>query len=52
LPDEAGALIRPVIAAWKARRPSVSGHEGSYGMREIANAAAKASTSTTVTTTP
>lgn len=31
-------LIRPVITAWKARHPSVSGHEGQYAMREIVNA--------------
>ncbi|MFK4149744.1 hypothetical protein [Streptomyces sp. NPDC004065] len=28
------ALMEPVIAAWKAARPSVSGHQGRYGMRE------------------
>ncbi|MEU9191073.1 transposase, partial [Streptomyces sp. NPDC048484] len=38
LSDEAWELIRPVIAAWKARHPSVSGHQGNYGMREIVNA--------------
>ncbi|MFF2808088.1 IS5 family transposase [Streptomyces sp. NPDC058000] len=37
LPDEAWELIRPVITAWKARDPSVSGHEGQYEMREIVN---------------
>jgi transposase len=26
-----------VITAWKAKRPSVSGHEGNYDMREIVN---------------
>lgn len=31
-------LIEPVIAAWKARHPSVSGHQGKYAMREIVNA--------------
>ncbi|MEY9962412.1 transposase [Streptacidiphilus sp. MAP12-16] len=31
-------LSEPVITAWKARRPSVSGHQGSYEMREIVNA--------------
>lgn len=36
--DERGALIEPVITAWKAQRPSASGHEGRYGMREIVNA--------------
>ncbi|WP_030800748.1 IS5 family transposase [Streptomyces sp. NRRL S-337] len=38
LSDEAWELIRPVITAWKGRHPSVSGHEGNYGMREIVNA--------------
>ncbi|MGW7461131.1 transposase [Streptomyces sp. NPDC054797] len=38
LPDEAWELIRPVITAWKARHPSVSGHGGAYDMREIVNA--------------
>jgi hypothetical protein len=31
-------LIEPVIASWKARHPSVSGHQGAYEMREIVNA--------------
>jgi hypothetical protein len=31
-------LIEPVITAWKATHPSVSGHQGSYAMREIINA--------------
>ena len=38
LSDERWALIEPVIAAWKAAHPSVSGHQGSYAMREIVNA--------------
>jgi transposase len=38
LPDDAWELIRPVIAAWKAKHPSVSGHVGRYEMREIVNA--------------
>ncbi|CAL9656485.1 hypothetical protein SUDANB21_06804 (plasmid) [Streptomyces sp. enrichment culture] len=38
LSDEQWALIEPVIAAWKAARPSVSGHQGRYEMREIVNA--------------
>jgi transposase len=38
LSDERWALIEPVITAWKARRPSVSGHQGRYAMREILNA--------------
>ena len=38
LSDERWALIEPVITSWKARRPSVSGHQGNYDMREIVNA--------------
>jgi transposase len=38
LSDERWALIEPVITAWKARHPSVSGHQGGYDMREIVNA--------------
>ena len=38
LTGERWALIEPVIAAWKARHVSVSGHQGNYGMREIVNA--------------
>lgn len=38
LSDERWALIEPVITAWKARHPSVSGHAGRYEMREIVNA--------------
>ncbi|WP_131787228.1 IS5 family transposase [Protofrankia symbiont of Coriaria ruscifolia] len=38
LSDEAWELIRPVITAWKARHPSVSGYAGRYDMREIVNA--------------
>lgn len=38
LSDEQWALIEPVITAWKAAHPSVSGHEGDYEMREIVNA--------------
>jgi transposase len=38
LSDEQWALIVPVIAAWKQRHPSVSGHQGRYPMREIVNA--------------
>ncbi|MER6378360.1 IS5 family transposase, partial [Streptomyces mirabilis] len=36
--DEQWALVEPVIAAWKAAHPSVSGHQGRYAMREIVNA--------------
>ncbi|MFF1713125.1 IS5 family transposase [Streptomyces sp. NPDC058268] len=38
LTDEPWVLIEPVITAWKARHPSVSGHQGKYAMREIVNA--------------
>jgi transposase len=38
LSDERWELIRPVIEAWKAGHPSVSGHRGRYAMREIVNA--------------
>ncbi|WP_030434906.1 IS5 family transposase [Actinoplanes subtropicus] len=38
LTDPQWALIDPVLRAWKARRPSPSGHEGRYEMREIVNA--------------
>jgi transposase len=36
--DEQWALVEPVITAWKAGHPSVSGHQGKYTMREIVNA--------------
>lgn len=38
LSDERWALIEPVTTAWKAKHPSVSGHQGNYQMREIVNA--------------
>ncbi|SCF83670.1 Transposase [Streptomyces sp. MnatMP-M17] len=38
LSDERWALIKPVVTSWKARHPSVSGHQGNYDMREIVNA--------------
>ncbi|GGS84090.1 IS5 family transposase [Nonomuraea spiralis] len=38
LSDERWALIEPVLTAWKAAHPSVSGHQGRYTMREIVNA--------------
>ncbi|MFD4601878.1 IS5 family transposase [Streptomyces sp. NPDC058464] len=38
LSDEQWALVEPVITAWKAAHPSVSGHQGRYEMREIVNA--------------
>jgi hypothetical protein len=31
LSDERWALIEPVITAWKAARPSASGHQGANG---------------------
>lgn len=36
--DDQWALIEPVIAAWKARHPSASGHIGQYAMRRIVDA--------------
>ncbi|MFF4189329.1 transposase [Streptomyces sp. NPDC001691] len=36
--DDQRALVEPVITAWKAAHPSVSGHQGRYEMREIVNA--------------
>ncbi|MYZ38129.1 IS5 family transposase [Streptomyces sp. MnatMP-M17] len=38
LSEDRWALIEPVITAWKAKHPSVSGHQGNYEMREITNA--------------
>ncbi|MEV4474699.1 transposase [Nonomuraea salmonea] len=38
LSDERWALIEPVVTAWKAAHPSVSGPQGRYEMREIVNA--------------
>lgn len=38
LTDEQWELVEPVITAWKARHPSVSGHQGKYAMREVVNA--------------
>ncbi|MEV4477275.1 transposase [Nonomuraea sp. NPDC049504] len=38
LTDAEWALIEPVLTAWKAAHPSVSGHEGNYELREIVNA--------------
>ncbi|MFD8963421.1 IS5 family transposase [Streptomyces sp. NPDC059568] len=38
LSDEQWSLIEPVITAWKDRHRSVSGHQGTYDMREIVNA--------------
>lgn len=36
--DGQWALVEPVVTAWKAAHPSVSGHQGRYAMREIVNA--------------
>jgi transposase len=36
--DDQWAMIEPVIAAWKARHPSASGHAGRYEMRRIMDA--------------
>ncbi len=38
LTDAQWALIGPFLDAWKARHPSVSGHQGRYPLREIVNA--------------
>lgn len=38
LTDEQWAVIGPFLAAWKAKHPSVSGHQSRYGLREIVNA--------------
>jgi transposase len=38
LTDPQWALIDPFLRAWKAKRPSPSGHAGRYEMREIVNA--------------
>ena len=38
LTDDRWALIEPVLTAWKAVHPSVSGHQGAYQLREIVNA--------------
>ncbi|WP_229824872.1 transposase [Nonomuraea spiralis] len=38
LTDAQWALIEPVLMAWRAAHPSVSGHEGNYALREIVNA--------------
>ena len=38
LTDEQWAVIGPFLHAWKARHPSVSGHQGRYELREIVNA--------------
>jgi transposase len=38
LSDRQWALIDPFLRAWKAKRPSLSGHEGRYDLRAIVNA--------------
>jgi transposase len=38
LSDDQWAVVGPFLHAWKARHPSVSGHQGSYELREIVNA--------------
>ena len=38
LTDPQWALIDPFLRAWKAKRPSPSGHAGRYDLREIVNA--------------
>src|SRR4029079_8715179 len=37
LTDEQWAVVGPFLDAWKARHPSVSGHQGRYALREILN---------------
>jgi transposase len=38
LTDEQWAVVGPFLDAWKAKHPSVSGHQGRYQLREIVNA--------------
>jgi transposase len=38
LTDAQWALIEPFLRVWKAKRPSPSGYEGRYDLREIVNA--------------
>ncbi len=38
LTNEQWALIGPFLDAWKAKRVSVSGHQGDYDLREVVNA--------------
>jgi transposase len=37
LTDEQWAVVGPFLAAWKAKHPSASGHQGRYDLREILN---------------
>lgn len=36
--DAQWAVLGPFLLAWKAKHPSVSGHQGRYSLREIVNA--------------
>ena len=38
LPDAQWEVLEPFLRAWKAKHPSVSGHQGRYELREIVNA--------------
>lgn len=38
LTDAQWAVLGPFLVAWKAKHPSVSGHQGCYDLREIVNA--------------
>lgn len=38
LTDAQWAVLGPFLEAWKAKHPSVSGHQGRYELREIVNA--------------
>lgn len=38
LTDEQWEVVGPFLAAWKAKHPSVSGHQGRHDLREIVNA--------------
>jgi transposase len=38
LSDDQWAVVGPFLNAWKARHPSVAGHQGGYELREIVNA--------------
>jgi transposase len=38
LTDAQWAVVGPFVEAWKARHPSVSGHEGRHELRQIVNA--------------
>lgn len=38
LTDEQWEVVGPFLRAWKAKHPSVSGHQGRYELREIVNA--------------